>query len=519
MTTNTMTGAESLVHTLLAGGVDVCFANPGTSEMHFVAALDTIPGMRCILGLQENVVTGAADGYARMMEKPAVTLLHLGSGLSNGLANLHNARRAKTPMVNVVGEHATYHIKHDAPLTSDIVSIAKPVSDWLATATDPKSVATLAAEAIEACQTSPGGIATLLLPGDCAWNGGATPAQPKAAPAAPLASAEAVENAAQVLKSGEPTLLFMAHSALREEGLILGSKITQKTGAEMLAPVSNARLPRGEGRPLINRVPYPVDQALERLSGFKHIILVGAKEPVAFFAYPGKPGQMAPEGCHIHVLTTPEQNGVAALQALAEATEATETEAVTIRLARPDLPKGELTPDSIAYSLAALMPDQAIIIDEAVTSGRALFSFTETCPRHDWLQLTGGAIGIGHALATGAAVACPDRKVICLEADGSGMYSPQALWTQARENLDITTIIYSNRSYEILKGEMKNVGFDHAGPTALSMFDLDNPTIDWPMLAKSMGVDGVRAEDAASFNAALQQGLATPGPFLIEAVI
>ena len=519
MTKNTMTGAESLVHTLLAGGIDVCFANPGTSEMHFVAALDTIPGMRCVLGLQENVVTGAADGYARMAEKPAVTLLHLGSGLSNGLANLHNARKAKTPMVNVVGEHATYHIKHDAPLTSDIASIAKPVSDWFATATDPQSVATLAAQAIEQCQTSPGGIATMLLPGDCAWNGGATPVEPKTARPAPHAPDEAIANAAKVLQSGEPTLLLLAFSALQEEGLMQAAKITQKTGAEMLAPVSNPRLPRGEGRPNIDRIPYPVKQALERLEHFKHIILVGAKEPVAFFAYPGKPGLMAPEDCQIHTLTTADQDQIAALTALAEATGATEVEPLTAKLERPALPTGDLTPDSIAYSLAALMPEEAIIIDEAVTSGRALFSFTETAPRHDWLQLTGGAIGIGHAMATGASIACPDRKVICLEADGSGMYSPQALWTQARENLDITTIIYANRTYEILKGEMINVGFEKSGKTADDMFSLDNPAIDWVMLANSMGVEAVRAETAEQFNAALKQGLETPGPFLIEALI
>lgn len=490
--TNKMTGAESLVYTLLAGDINVCFTNPGTSEMHFVAALDSIPGMHCVLGLHENVVTGAADGYARMADKPAATLLHLGAGLANGVANLHNAYKGNVPIVNIVGEHATYHIKYNAPLTSDIVSIAKPVSNWLKTATDADSVSPMSAEAIQAARTAPGGIATFILPANTAWGEIADVAETvtKALPipTAPVVSETAITKAVEVLQSGERTLLLLGGKTLREDGLALAGKIKKHTGAEMLSPVSCARMARGEGRVSINKIPYPIDQSFECLAEYKHIILVNAAELVAFFGYPGKPSLLAPEDTQIHVLSGIEEDGVEALARLVQQIGTSEAVADAVKLVRPVIPTDELGAESIAQSLAYYMPDNAIIVDEAITSGRCLFAYTQTAPKHDWLQITGGAIGIGMPLATGAAIACPDRKVITMQADGSGMYTLQALWTQAREQLDVLTILFANRSYEILKGEMRNVGVENPGPRATDMLSLDRPELNWKELANGMGV-------------------------------
>ncbi len=515
-----MNGAESLVKTLLGGGVDVCFTNPGTSEMHFVAALDSHAGMRCVLGLQENVVTGAADGYGRMAGKPAATLLHTGPGLGNGLANLHNARKARTPVVNIVGDHATYHVKYDAPLTADIEGIARPVSDWVETAPDANSVAGLAAEAIRHARTPPGRVATLILPGDAAWNAAAGPAGPLPVEAAPPPAEEAVEQAARVLLAGEPTLILMAGPVLGEDGLELAGRIAAKTGAELSAQMSNARLERGAGRVAVQKIPYPIDQALERLHGFRHIVLVGAKEPIAFFAYPDKPSQLAPEGCAAHTLSSADEDGLAALDMLAERVGVGNTPPpLAERRAAGGRPSGPLSAETIAEAVLAVMPENAIVTDEGITMGRQIFPLTFGAPPHSWLQITGGSIGIGPPLAAGAAIACPDRKVISLQADGSAMYTVQALWTQAREGLDVTTVIFSNRAYECLKGEMENVGVTDPGQKALDMFELDRPPLDWSVLARGLGVAAETAADGEALLTALERGLSEPGPYLIEAVI
>src|SRR5437899_1566726 len=398
-----MNGAESLVRTLVGGGVNVCFANPGTSEMHFVAALDRVEGMRCVLGLFEGVVTGAADGYARMTENPAATLLHLGPGMANGLANIHNANKALTPMVNIVGDHATYHRHYDAPLTTDIETAAKPFSRWVKTSPDARSVAADGAAAIAAARTPPGQIAMLILPADTAWNEGAGPVEvPPAAPPAPVSPEED---------------LIGARAALADE---LGAHSTP-------APVTN------------DPPPAPATGAIDS--------------------------------------------------------------------------------DAIGRSLAALLPENAIIVDEAVTTGRGFFAPTRSAQPHDWLSNMGGSIGMGMPVATGAAVACPDRKVICLEGDGSGMYTLQALWTQAREGLDVTTLLFSNRSYAILRGELANVGAGNPGRKALDMLDLGHPDLDWVGLARAMGVPGARVTTMEAFNDRFAEGIATPGPFLVEVVL
>jgi acetolactate synthase-1/2/3 large subunit len=514
-----MNGAESLVRTLVDAGVEVCFTNPGTSEMHFVAALDRVPGMRCVLGLFEGVVTGAADGYARMADKPASTLLHLGPGLGNGLANLHNARKAQTPIVNIVGDHATYHVEHDAPLTADVEGIAWPVSAWVRTSRDARSVAADGAEAVAAAWTRPGQVATLILPANTAWEESGGPAAMAPLPAPPQVDEQRIKAAAAVLRSGEPTVILMAGRLLRAAGLAVGGAIAAASGARLMAPMSNARLERGAGRCPIERVPYPVDQALAMLDGVKNIVLVGAKAPVAFFAYPDKPSLLWPEDCAVHVLAEAHEDTLHALQWLAEELSVVGG-APLQKLAPPALPTdGALNIDGIASAVGALLPENAIVADEAIGSGRGMHPFTVASQPHDWLQICGGAIGLGLPMATGAAVACPHRKVIGLQADGSAMYTVQALWTQAREGLDVTTVLFANRAYASLKHELHNVGARNPGRKALDMLEIGRPDLDWVALARGMGVEAGRATSNAEFIRQLRAGLASEGPYLIEAVL
>ena len=517
----TKNGADALCDTLLAGGVDVCFANPGTSEMHFVAALDRKPAMRCVLGLFEGVVTGAADGYARMADKPAATLLHLGPGLANGLANVHNAKRAHSPMINVVGDHATYHLQHDAPLTSDIEMLARPMSHWVHTTKRAADVSRDAARAIEAAMTPPGQIATLILPANAAWD--AAPDRIEAA--APRSerkktSADNVRRAAEAIRAKKRVMLLLSDVALRADALKIAGRIAEATGVRILAQQANKRMQRGAGRVVIERVPYPIDQALALLKDVEVMITVGAKPPVGFFAYPGKPSVMTPPGCTILELADRGEDLVQALAWLADELRInTPAEPVVAELKRPALPTGKLTPDAIATALAALMPEHAIVCDESVTSGRQLFAFTRNTPPHDYLQLTGGAIGLGLPMTVGAAVACPDRKVFGLQADGSGMYTVQALWTLARENLDAVVTVFSNRSYAILHNELKSVGAGEPGRNARRMLDIDEPALDWVQLAKGMGVEAKRVTTADEYASALKASVARRGPFLIEAVL
>ena len=515
-----MNGAESLVRTLVNAGVEICFTNPGTSEMHFVAALDRVPGMRCVLGLFEGVVTGAADGYARMKDKPASTLLHLGPGLGNGLANLHNARKAQSPIVNIVGDHATYHLEHDAPLTADVEGIAWPVSAWVRTSRDARSVAGDGAEAVAAAWTRPGQVATLILPANTAWEESDGPATMAPLTGPPRVAEERVKSVAAVLRSGEPTVILMTGHALRAHGLEVAGAIAAASGARLMGQMSNARLARGAGRVSIERVPYPVDQALGMLAGVKNMVLVGAKAPVAFFAYPDKPSLLWPKDCAVHTLAEAHQDTVHALEWLADELDAPLDGAVLQSLERSPLPAdGPLDIDAIAQAVGALLPENAIVADEAIGSGRGMHPFTMGSPPHDWLQICGGAIGLGLPMATGAALACPDRKVVGLQADGSAMYTLQALWTQAREGLDVTTVLFANRAYASLKHELFNVGAHNPGRTALDMLEIGRPDLDWVALARGMGVEAGRATTNAEFVRELRAGLASEGPYLIEAVI
>ena len=516
------TGADLLCETLLAHGVDHCFANPGTSEMHFVAALDRQPRLRCVLGLSEGVVTGAADGYARMAERPACTLLHTGPGLANGLANLHNAKRAGSPVVNVVGDHATYHLEHDAPLTTDIESLARPMSHWVARSPSAAGLGEAAAEAVRQARTPPGRIATLILPADHAWSACATavPAAPPP-PSAPLPQPASLAMAAAALKRGPGTVLLLAGRALRAEGLELAARIAAATGARLLAQQANARVERGLGRVMIDRVPYVVDRALAMLKETSSAVLVGAKAPVGFFAYPGKPGSMLPPGCEVVTAAHPDEDGLEALRELAARVGAATAAAQPMIATRRELPLpgGALTAAAVAQAVVALLPDGAIVCDESVSSGREFFPMSWHAAPHDYLQITGGAIGQGIPLATGAAIGAPGRKVVALQADGSAMYTLAGLWTQARERLNVVTVIFANRRYAILHGEYAQVGAGAPGVNARRLFDLEDPAPDWVALARGMGVAAERAETAERFNAVLAAALAQEQPFLIEAVI
>ncbi len=513
-----MNGAESLLRTLVACGVDVCFANPGTSEMHFVSALDRVDGMRAVLTMFEGVATGAADGYARMKGTPAATLLHLGPGLANGLANLHNARKAGVPIVNVIGDHATYHQRFDAPLTSDVAALACTVSHWVASARGAATVAADAARAVQAAKNTPGHIASLILPADTAWLAAERSARPLPVAAAPMVSDAAIAQSARLLRSGEPIGLLLRGAALHGAGLRAAGRIASATGARLLCDTFVARMECGAGKVPLERLPYRPEEALRFLRGIRTLILVGAQAPIAFFAYPGQPSELLPEGCEPVVLAHPHEDGVGALEALADAVGAHRHWQPDAGRGSLDLPtNGTLSPATIMGVVGHLLPENAIVTDEILNVGQANY-LGDSAP-HDYLNLTGGAIGNMLPVAVGAAIACPDRRVVSLQGDGSAMYTVQALWTQARENLNITTIIYANRSYGLLNQELRRVGAAEAGPKALSMLDLHNPSLDWVQLAQGMGVEATRVTCTRELCHALRSAIGANGPRLIEAVI
>src|SRR5205809_2729403 len=514
-----MNGAESLIRTLVAGGIRTCFTNPGTSEMHIVAALDRLPEMRSVLGLFEGVVTGAADGYARMTGKPACTLLHLGPGLANGLANLHNAKRAQVPIINIVGQHATYHLRHDTPLNSDIEAIARPYSKWLRTSSAAPEIGRDAAEAILAARTSPGHIATLIVPADVAWSENGAVAAIPALPAAPLPSSESVERAAAMLRSGLRTAILLTGSALHGRGLRTAGRIAAGTGAKLFAPYPFTRMERGVGSPPVERIQYVLEQAVEQLKEFRQLILVGAQAPVSYFASPGKNSVLTSPECEIHRLARPGEDAAGALDALAAALPFNGSNVPAGKAERPPLPDGDITLPGLAAAVGATLPENAIVVDESMTSGRGMMAATIGAPPHDWLTNTGGSIGIALPLAVGAAVACPKRPVLCLSADGNGLYTAQALWTMAREGLKVTTVIFANRVYNVLKREFSYLGVGDPGPRARDLFEIGHPDIDWVHLAKGMGVPGARVSSMEAFAKTLKNGFAGEGPSLIEVVL
>ena len=514
-----MNGAQALMKTLADAGVTVCFSNPGTSEMHFVAALDREPRMRAVLTLFEGVATGAADGYARMAGRPAATLLHLGCGLGNGLANLHNARKGKVPVVNIVGDHATYHVKYDAQLQSDIETVARNVSTWLRTSASTPDVCSDAVQAVAASMGPPGQVATLILPADVCWSEGAVPAALPPVPAAPRAPDATLNGIAQVIRGGAPAAMLLGGRALREPSLLAAARIASRHGVKLLAEVFPTRIERGAGLPHVERLAYLAELASVQLHGLRHLILVDAKSPVSFFAYPGKKSDLVPEGCEVHTLAGFDQDAEGSLAGLAARLGAQDARPELQAPVRPGRPRGKLTAEKVCKAIGALLPERAIIVDEAQTSGVLLPSFTRGAPRHDVLTLTGGAIGQGLPTAVGAAIACPDRPVLALCGDGSAMYTIQSLWTMAREQLDIITIVFNNRSYAILNVELQRVGAQGSGDKARGQLDLNRPGLDFVQVSQGLGVPAERTTTAAAFVAALERALQARGPHLIEAVV
>ncbi|ART55858.1 acetolactate synthase large subunit [Acidovorax carolinensis] len=513
-------GAHALMQTLVDAGITTCFTNPGTSEMHFVAALDSAPAMRAVLCLFEGVATGAADGYARMAGQPAATLLHLGCGLGNGLANLHNARKGKVPVVNIVGDHATTHTQYDAQLQSDIETVARNVSPgFVRTSQSTARLCQDAVDAIAAARGLPGQVATLILPADVSWGEGGVPCAPPPPPRPGAADDSTVLAIAQAVRAGGKAALLLGGQALREPGLRAAARIAAHSGVKVFAEVFPTRLERGAGLPFVERIAYLAELAGVQLAGIEHLILVDAKAPVSFFAYPGRKSDLVPDGCTVHPLSTPAQDAAASLEKLAQALGAAQTQPALQAPARPGRPRGKLTAEKVCKAVGHLLPENAIVIDEAITSGLMLAPFTAGAPRHDLITLTGGAIGQGLPNAIGAAIACPDRPVLALIGDGTAMYTLQALWTMAREQLNVVSIIFNNASYSVLNVELERVGAEKVGAKARSQLDLTAPVLNFAQLAQGMGVPGVRATTAEEFVRALEHALATPGPHLIEAMV
>ena len=514
-----MNGAEKLLETLVDSGVEVCFANPGTSEMQLVSAIGNNDSMRAVLCLFEGVVSGAADGYARMTDKPALTLLHLGSGFSNSMANQHNAKRAHVPLVNVVGDHATYHLQYDAPLTSDVPGHARLCSEWVGVSESADDLAMLGAKAVQVSMQGWGKVATLVAAANHAWE-----EAPGKAPALTMSemetvSPDTVSKLATALSNGKATALFLGGRALREESLAAAGLIAKATGARILCETFPARVQRGAGRVAVERLPYFAEQAAEVLSGIEQLVLVGAAAPVSFFAYPGKDSLLIPDGCETLKLADVHQDTTDALQAVAREIGADIPSETARTAADAPAPGGILSPLAIAQSVAQLMPDNAIISDEAATCGLPMFPATVNAPPHEWMTITGGAIGQGLPLSLGAAIACPDQKVIALQADGSAMYTVQALWSMARENTDVTVVIMNNRAYAILNIELARVGAGQPTPKTLSMFDLSRPDINWVEISEGMGVPASRATTAEEFHQQFADAMANTGPRLIEAMV
>ena len=513
-----MTGAEAVLRTAVDAGIEVCFANPGTTEMGLVAAFDTVPAIRPVLGLFEGVCTGMADGYARVARRPALTLLHLGVGLGNGIANLHNARRAHSPVVNVVGDHPAEHLPYDAPLTSDIATMARPVSAWVGTCTAAAEAGSAMADAIAQTFGPPGRIATLIVADDAMK---AADAGEPVAVTAPQAHVDggAVDTAARALRSGEPAAILLSDTGCLERGLQAAHRIAAATGCRVLCDTFPARLDRGAGVPPVERLPYFPELVLERLAGLGHLVLAGAPAPVSFFKYEGQPSSLVPGGCAAHELAPEGVDAAAALEALAEALDAPARGYAVTEASTPVAPNGTLDTKAIGRAIGAVLREGAVIADESATSGGPTYFLTQGCPPHCSMYLTGGGIGWGMPAATGAAIARPEAQVFALQGDGGGMYTLQALWTQAREGLNVTTIIFANRRYQILRTELARAGVTATGPRADALTDLTRPVIDWVSLAKGMGVPATRPETAEDFYRALRRADADGGPHLIEAVI
>lgn len=509
-----MNGAEWIVRSALKAGIALCFANPGTTELPLVEALDRVTGMRSILGLFEGVCTGAADGYARMAGKPAMTLLHLGPGFANGVANLHNARRAKTPMFNVIGEHASWHLPFDPLLAMDIEALAGSVSAWHGTVKSPEQLSADTRQAI--AQALAGRISTLIVPNDYQWAQVEAPVARIPRTMGDPVDTRFIEQAAGLLKAGNRRALILGGRALSTAGLLLAGRIRSKTGCDLFYDTFPARLEQGAGYPDIARIPYLPETALETLAPYDTLICLGTRAPVAFFGYPGLPSAFITDAQSLLVMERGDDAIVEVLSGIAEAIGApsTQEETALSGIHRPDLPSGKLDGTKAGIVLATVQPENAIVVEEAITNGQAYHGAINGCPNFTLLSLTGGSIGQGPPTATGAALACPDRPVINFQADGSAMYTVQSLWTQAREHLNVITLVCSNRSYDILKLEMARAGIATPGPSARRMTDLSG--LDWVKLGEAQGVPSVSVETCEAMASALETAFKGQGPRLIE---
>lgn len=518
--TAAMNGATALIETLADCGVELCIANPGTSEMHLVQALDRVPKMKSVLALFEGVCTGAADGYARMAGKPAATLLHLGPGLANGIANLHNARRANSPMINIVGNHPNFHVGFDAPLTSNIDTLARNYSSWIKSESTASTLAQDGADAFTATlrqsPDSQGQIATLIMGADAAWGDCAGPVAPNALPQRSKVDDAAVEEIASKIEQGGKVAFLLEHHGVDPESLASASKISVKTGCRLFTGTFPARVDGGPGNPEVERLPYFPEQILQTLHGLDHLILVGGQIPASFFAYRGIPGQLVPEGCSVSRLTRVEEDAADALARLADRLGASGERVKTFEKRDTPRPTGALETKTIIQAVAATMPEGLIVATDS-GGGNAAHAFCQNSAPNSWLALTGGAIGQGGPVATGAALACPDRPVLAMLGDGGAAYTNQSFWTQARENLNVTTLIFANHSYNILNVEYARLGVTDVGEIAASLFDIGNPELDWVAMAKGFGVPGAHAKDAEDLCRLLEESYRTPGPFVIQA--
>jgi len=513
-------GAFSLVYTALQAGVEICFANPGTTEMPIVKALEQAAGMRLVLGVFEGVCAGAADGWARMTGRPAATLLHLGPGFSNGLANLHNARRARTPLVNWIGDHATWHRAFDAPLTSDIAALTGTVG-WTRSVGSAREMAEASLAAVEAAMGPPGRIASLIIPADCQWEQGPEPlAKLPSAPSHGIPNGLIEETARRLRKDGGGILL--GGTALTVRGLRAAARIAALTGCGVWAETLPARQECGTHVPHFASLPYFPEKACEVLANVTNLVLAGARDPVAFFAYPDQSSRLAPEGAIIHMLADPEagDDATLALEMLAQELDAP-AYIVFPHERQPFVPNGQaLVPDRLCHAIAAFIPENSIFVNEGLTTGLAWNTiYASSAPPHTMLCTTGGSIGQGLPTALGAALACPDRRVIAFQADGSGLYTLQALWSMAHEDANVIVIICANRCYRILQVELARAGVTVPGPRAQGLTELKQPVIDWVALAKGFGVAACSVRTDTELVEALKRATAEPGPSLIEAVL
>lgn len=510
-------GAENIINSLQEAGVNICFTNPGTSEMHLVAALDKSTKIKSVLCLFEGVVTGAADGYARISGKPAATLLHLGPGFANGIANLHNAQKANSPIINLVGQHALSHLQHETPLHSDITGLAKPVSGWVKTIYSPNDISTLITGAVSNTQKSGNRISTVIIPTDIAWtNSDISFNNPDDVSETPVDLA-LISKIADRLLSAKLPVIFINTTGLDKYCVDLIGKIQKRTGCRIFSELFVSRLTKGAGEVIVERIPFRQKEALEIFSNVDEAILIGAYHPRTFFAYPDQDNSsMFMPDCRVISLTDPNSFSCDAIQALVTKLQADELIPDVSTTRHLECATGELTTEKVGLSIAALLPENTIISDDGITSTFNYWPLFTHAPKHDWLYTTGGSIGQGLPVAIGAALAAPERPVLCLSGDGSAMYTIQSLWTQVRENLNIINIIYSNRSYKILNAELSMIGIDNIGNTGKKLLDLSKPNINFVTLAKSMGMQAVCVTDMSEFNQAMKEAINTSQPSLIE---